>query len=99
MFTLAKGTYQLHARGVGAEKVGSKLLAGLKLSFEQLEAQAGRAASKTPARLVRIFRKAMAAKRRKRGKKGGPILRLFAANSTLIRLRNSPLTTSVLEAW
>jgi Uma2 family endonuclease len=38
VFTLAKGTYQLHARGVGAEKVSSKLLAGLKVSFAQLEA-------------------------------------------------------------
>jgi len=38
VFTLAKGTYQLHARGVGAEKVSSKLLAGMKVSFEQLEA-------------------------------------------------------------
>lgn len=38
VFTLAKGSYQLHTRGVGAEKVGSKLLAGLKLSFDQLEA-------------------------------------------------------------
>jgi Uma2 family endonuclease len=38
VFTLAKGTYQLHARGVGAEKVSSKLLAGLKLSFQHLEA-------------------------------------------------------------
>jgi len=37
VFALAKGTYQLHARGVGAEKVGSKLLAGLKVSFDQLE--------------------------------------------------------------
>jgi Uma2 family endonuclease len=38
VFTLAKGTYRLHARGIGAEKVTSKLLAGLKVSFEQLEA-------------------------------------------------------------
>lgn len=38
VFTLAKGTYQLHARGVDAEKVSSKLLAGLKVSFAQLEA-------------------------------------------------------------
>jgi Uma2 family endonuclease len=38
VFILAKGTYQLHARGVGGEKVSSKRLAGLKLSFEQLEA-------------------------------------------------------------
>ena len=38
VFALAKGSYQLHARGVGAEKVSSKLLAGLKVSFEQLEA-------------------------------------------------------------
>ena len=38
VFTLAKGTYQLHTRGVGAEKVTSKLLTGLKVSFEQFEA-------------------------------------------------------------
>jgi Uma2 family endonuclease len=38
VFALAKGTYQLHARGVGAEKVGSKLFAGLKLSFQTLQA-------------------------------------------------------------
>ncbi len=38
VFTLAKGTYQLHARSVGPEKAGSKLLAGLKVSFNQLEA-------------------------------------------------------------
>jgi Uma2 family endonuclease len=38
VFTLTKGTYQLHARGVGAEKVSSKLLAGLRVSFAQLEA-------------------------------------------------------------
>ena len=37
VFALAKGTYQLHARGVGAEKVNSKLLAGLKVTFDQLE--------------------------------------------------------------
>ena len=38
VFTLASGSYQLHPRGVGAERVTSKLLAGLKVSFEQLEA-------------------------------------------------------------
>ncbi len=38
VFTLAKGTYQLHARGVGTEKVTSKLLPGMKVSFGQLEA-------------------------------------------------------------
>lgn len=38
VFTLTKGTYNLHARGVGAEKVSSKLLAGLKLSFQTLGA-------------------------------------------------------------
>ena len=37
VFALAKGSYQLHARGVGAEKMGSKLLAGLKVSFDLLE--------------------------------------------------------------
>ena len=37
VFTLAKGSYQLHARGVGAEKAGSKLLPGLKVTFDQLE--------------------------------------------------------------
>lgn len=37
VFALLHGSYQLHARGVGAEKVGSKLLAGLQASFEQLE--------------------------------------------------------------
>ncbi len=37
VFALTKGTYQLHARGVGPEKVGSKLLPGLKLSFARLE--------------------------------------------------------------
>ncbi|MBI4622187.1 MAG: Uma2 family endonuclease [Verrucomicrobia bacterium] len=36
VFVLAEGTYRQHARGVGAEKVGSKLLPGLKISFEQL---------------------------------------------------------------
>jgi Uma2 family endonuclease len=36
VFTLAKGTYRLHARGVGADTVNSKLLPGLKLAFEQL---------------------------------------------------------------
>jgi Uma2 family endonuclease len=38
VFALVKGSFQLHARGVGAAKVGSKLLAGLKVSFDQLEA-------------------------------------------------------------
>ena len=37
VFVLTSGTYRLHARGVGAEKVGSKLLTGLKVSFERLE--------------------------------------------------------------
>lgn len=38
VFALVKGSYKLHARGVGAEKVTSKLLAGLKVAFDQLEA-------------------------------------------------------------
>lgn len=38
VFTLTRGTYQLHARGVGTEKVNSKLLAGLRVSFQHLEA-------------------------------------------------------------
>ncbi len=38
IFTLTKGSYQSHARGVGVEKVGSKLLVGLKIRFDQLEA-------------------------------------------------------------
>ena len=37
VFALAKGSYRLHARGIGAEKVGSKLLPGLTVSFAQLE--------------------------------------------------------------
>lgn len=37
VFALVKGTYQLNARGVGSEKVSSKLLSGLKVSFAQLE--------------------------------------------------------------
>ncbi|MBI4626827.1 MAG: Uma2 family endonuclease [Verrucomicrobia bacterium] len=37
VFTLAKGSYQLHARSVGAEKAGSKMLTGLRVSFDQLE--------------------------------------------------------------
>ena len=37
VFALVKGTYRQHARGVGAEKVNSKLLSGLKVSFAQLE--------------------------------------------------------------
>ena len=37
VFALASGTYRQHARGVGTEKVGSKLLPGLKVSFAQLE--------------------------------------------------------------
>ena len=37
VFALTKGSYQLHARGVGADKVGSKLLPGLKVTFAQLE--------------------------------------------------------------
>jgi hypothetical protein len=32
-----KGSYRSHARGVGAEKVKSRLLAGLTVKFEQLE--------------------------------------------------------------
>jgi Uma2 family endonuclease len=36
VFALAKGAYRVHARGTGAEKVGSKLLVGLKVSFAQL---------------------------------------------------------------
>jgi Uma2 family endonuclease len=38
VFALVMGSCQLHARGVGAEKVTSKLLAGLKVAFGQLEA-------------------------------------------------------------
>ncbi len=38
VFTRANGTYELPTRGVGAEKVDSKLLTGLKGSFQQLEA-------------------------------------------------------------
>ena len=37
VFTLASGTYRQHARGVGVEKVGSKLLPGFKVSFAHLE--------------------------------------------------------------
>ena len=37
VFALARGTYRQHARGVGAEKVSSKFLPGLKVSFAQLE--------------------------------------------------------------
>jgi Uma2 family endonuclease len=37
VFALAKGAYQLHARGTGAETVSSKLLAGLKVAFAKLE--------------------------------------------------------------
>jgi hypothetical protein len=37
VFVLTEGTHRLHARGIGAEKVGSKLLPGLTVSFDQLE--------------------------------------------------------------
>ena len=36
VFTLDAGTYRLHARGVGAEPVGSKLMAGLTVEFDRL---------------------------------------------------------------
>jgi len=38
VFVLSEGTYRQHARGVGAERVTSRLLEGIDLSFEQLEA-------------------------------------------------------------
>ena len=38
VFALAEGTYRLHARAIGPEAVGSKLLPGLTVSFDQLEA-------------------------------------------------------------
>ena len=36
VFTLDAGTYRLHARGVGADPVGSNLMAGLTVAFDQL---------------------------------------------------------------
>ena len=38
VFALAEGIYRLHARGIGAEQVGSSLLPGLTVTFDQLEA-------------------------------------------------------------
>jgi Uma2 family endonuclease len=38
VFALEVGAYRLHARGLGAERVTSSLLAGFELSFAQLEA-------------------------------------------------------------
>jgi Uma2 family endonuclease len=37
VFALSEGTYRLHARGIGGEPVGSRLLAGFSLSFSALE--------------------------------------------------------------
>jgi Uma2 family endonuclease len=37
VFSLAEGTYRQHARGVGEDPVTSRLLAGLSVSFAQLE--------------------------------------------------------------
>jgi Uma2 family endonuclease len=37
VFMLREGNYALHARDVGAEQVGSKLLPGLTVTFDQLE--------------------------------------------------------------
>lgn len=36
VFALVNGGYQLHGKGAGAEKVGSKLLAGFEVSFSEL---------------------------------------------------------------
>jgi Uma2 family endonuclease len=36
VFALINGGYQLHSKGSGAEKVGSKLLAGFEVSFSEL---------------------------------------------------------------
>ena len=36
VFVLVNGGYQLHGKGVGAESVGSKLLAGFAVSFNEL---------------------------------------------------------------
>jgi Uma2 family endonuclease len=36
VFALVNGSYQLHAKGAGPEKVGSRLLAGFEVSFSEL---------------------------------------------------------------
>ncbi len=36
VFVLVSGTYQLHSKGSGMEKIGSKLLAGFEVSFSEL---------------------------------------------------------------